>query len=1113
MAPTERARERARRPPILRVQFSPFELPDTPENNRLRRRVTRRWVPRDWEPIDSPDEDDIEDQGEDTDNHEEVELEAAEKVSNLQLGDENVSVPVPSQGPSGTSSKRITASSHIDVPSDASNFLTASRANRSSGVLPGARARTTARGLSRHSTRPNRVPAMPSASRSPASPGIRRSRQLDENIAHMTQPTMNGAVGSHASRHSHGPSKAPAENSGHVNEPMRNGKRQVVMNLLSDEDEDEDASPRQHPSAVAGQRSENPRHMAPSATGVSPGSQAAFPFAGTNMYNPALRLPQPAGLEWWPFPTAPQAPFAHAQAPSQGYQPRAQFIPLQSQVPPGLLYPAWFSGIGAHSGQAQGNFPHTQQTPAKGVQASTNGVDMNMARHVSPGMFVEQPHDRPTPTARMTSSFNPPDRARTTVDPGGQHKLPVPQGRKVHTQQARAQSAASRPSGSSPFGPTRLIMVPEGIQSAQPPHGINMLSQDQRGQGMLFGVPPFTGCRYASYQPNWNMEFHPQAAANTNSTCAQTGVETTMGEPRSASNVARSVPALSKTKQGVKKDVQGPERSAKKRQDGARKPKRNFDESHFDGSDALSSSSRPKKQRLGDLTHDGSRLEVWQPYIAYCQTGSASTSQETKTQPKEQTSTAPGGIVPKAIGLSVQSQQVAEPNVDVVARAQRQDRPAATSLAMEGDHNETHHTGPGFAANSSVSHHQERTTCSPARNDPTKSVIGVGNEQRMEECDHIPSMLIEDDVDHGGDDEHSSSNSHGKLRAGDKGNKKSKTEIVSKQPSRAVTIDIPTKAVRLCQPPNDPSVPMGRDFFSRTPIEVRRRIYRELLKAKDSITVLKGWSQVYRHQQLDLHASILGVSKGHNSEANTVLYGENVFRYILRDDGRMVDFETGKKKKDERMLPLKKQIDNLRYLELEIEPNRIDLLAGIALYTALETLVDNKATKLSRLTIDLSPRLQQGVQGKKGMDEDWVSQRVWFTRAQGMTDMLKQLKPRSIFFDIHLEESNYCKAISLRTILKLRPEVSDNEVSSELRKHNNRRMSLEARRVLARERVEARLEAEAYKKLDMMNTRLEEAVLNGAPYMVRRGWFEFKSKRKQRKTIHGGASDVDLEDA
>lgn len=543
---------------------------------------------------------------------------------------------------------------------------------------------------------------------------------------------------------------------------------------------------------------------------------------------------------------------------------------------------------------------------------------------------------------------------------------------------------------------------------------------------------------------------------------------------------------------------------------------RHFEDSDDENPPATYSRFKNQMQMQDESTKRGN-----QPRSAY--SGSAMRPQ---TQPTAHSAPTPsqdqgGKIVPKATGMDFQSQPSVQSNMGFVAATQQKKRSENPFAGRGVEHLRNRLMGPGHGAYpSEYQQEEQRTQNAKPNHTERKRDIDRFDKQHLKQGAHFPAMDIADEVNEenvqlyqhtedydDGDEEYTPTKDNGKQRAWGQDLKKPKNEIVSKKPVRLVTLRIITKAFHLFQPPKDPFVPMGVDFLSHMPLEVRQRIYGQLLKANTSIAVMHGWSQVYRRQQLDLHVSILGVSKKHNAGGNAVLYGENVFRYILRDDGQMVNFEVGKKK-DERTLPLKKQIENLRYLELEVEPNRIDLTAFLAFYAALEILVKHKATKLFRLTIDLSPRLQKGVPNKKGDSKDWISQRVWFTKAQGITNMLKQLKARFVYFHIHLEENNHSQATSLRTIVDMRPELSDKEVVAELMKHSNQLKSsrtLAARRALARESIEERLEAEAYKKLDMMHTRLEQAVLQGAPHMLHRGWFtELKTERQQRKPIQGG---------
>lgn len=71
--------------------------------------------------------------------------------------------------------------------------------------------------------------------------------------------------------------------------------------------------------------------------------------------------------------------------------------------------------------------------------------------------------------------------------------------------------------------------------------------------------------------------------------------------------------------------------------------------------------------------------------------------------------------------------------------------------------------------------------------------------------------------------------------------------------------------------------------FMGIPREIRMMIYRHLLVNKKPITVHGGWKQVRRSNWLSLSTSILSTCKIVHDEACVVLYGENVFLYLLRD--------------------------------------------------------------------------------------------------------------------------------------------------------------------------------------------------------------------------------------
>lgn len=1119
MDPEERARERARRPNPRRVEFAAFELPDNPENDRILSPVTRRWVPKVVDSSDSSDEDENKDKEKPADKNSEGKSKASKMAPNL--NGEKPSSPIAGKRSSGPNSKITTSSTGNDVPSDAMNVRTASRVNHSSGVSPKTHASTLAQPARMNPTQPKYAPAAPSASPSPASFRLSGNTKIDAKVSPKT-PTPSRVMGPQSSPLSWGSRKASGLG-GRVTESIRNGKRRVEIDLISD-DEDMDASPSQNARTSASRRAETLRRMASSSTGVYPGSQVKSNPTESSTYKSAKRLTQPVALERRLFTTAPKAILLGAQDAIQGRQAQSQTPPVQDQVTSPKALAIQVPGAQAHVGPFQSDTTAAQARKGPTMAASTHDNGQKMVRQASPGLFVEQPQGDRTPIVepreRSFVSMHPGPLQfdqRTAIDLGAHHGLPF-------------QYMARPAPAPYPYGPLRQTMMLGSSRSG--PHINNLLQAQVQGtldrNAFSINTNSFGDIRprprsgpAAPYQSIFGAS-PPQTTGNMGGAFSKADTNNVTGSANYHSNTGPEAHTPLRTPREVEKeDASRSKRSATSCQDGMREPQRNPGDSESDDDDVSAYYLRPKRQKRDNQAGNVSRSSVHP-------NDGASQPQETKTQIRGQAAAAlssPGSrIAPQTTGVKDQTQQFVRSNVDVVAAFQGQTRPATIFPRMGLDRSNSRQMTFDSVVYPSAYDERQRPVPGLRRDDPTKADNGRVAEQRREGHANNPLVVLEDDEDDedvendkpyeyaedysDGDDEYSPDKRQDKSRSWDKGCKTPKTKNVNNKSSRVVALGIPIKALHLFQPPKDPSVPMGTDLFSKLPMEVRRRIYRELLKAKDSITVLNGWSQVYRRQQLDLHASILAASKKHHTDANAVLYGENVFRYVLRDDANMVEFEVGKKNKDERTLPLKKKIDHLRYLELEVEPNRIDMAASMAFYTALDILVENKATKLFRLTIDLSPRLQKGVQGKKGMSKDRVSQREWFTRAQGITGLLKDLKAHFVFFDIHLEEHNESKATSLRTVVDMRPEISDNEVSAEMSKHSDHlklTMTIENRRELARERVDERLEAEAYKKLDMMNTRLEQAVLKGAPYMLRRGWFEeFKSKRRQRKTIRAG---------
>ncbi|KAK6220043.1 hypothetical protein QIS74_05545 [Colletotrichum tabaci] len=72
-------------------------------------------------------------------------------------------------------------------------------------------------------------------------------------------------------------------------------------------------------------------------------------------------------------------------------------------------------------------------------------------------------------------------------------------------------------------------------------------------------------------------------------------------------------------------------------------------------------------------------------------------------------------------------------------------------------------------------------------------------------------------------------------------------------------------------------------LFMNLPLEIRQKIYKEILVAKNPIRVRQGWSAVYPRNRPLVETDILRVCRQVRNEAVNVLYGENTFLYLLRE--------------------------------------------------------------------------------------------------------------------------------------------------------------------------------------------------------------------------------------
>ncbi|KAK1599422.1 uncharacterized protein LY79DRAFT_683421 [Colletotrichum navitas] len=86
-----------------------------------------------------------------------------------------------------------------------------------------------------------------------------------------------------------------------------------------------------------------------------------------------------------------------------------------------------------------------------------------------------------------------------------------------------------------------------------------------------------------------------------------------------------------------------------------------------------------------------------------------------------------------------------------------------------------------------------------------------------------------------------------------------------------------------------PKTPDDENAFPlmKLPIEIRRKIYKEILVVKDPIRVRQGWSAVYPRNRPMVETSILRACRQVRNEAVDVLYGDNTFLYLLRETAKL----------------------------------------------------------------------------------------------------------------------------------------------------------------------------------------------------------------------------------
>lgn len=95
------------------------------------------------------------------------------------------------------------------------------------------------------------------------------------------------------------------------------------------------------------------------------------------------------------------------------------------------------------------------------------------------------------------------------------------------------------------------------------------------------------------------------------------------------------------------------------------------------------------------------------------------------------------------------------------------------------------------------------------------------------------------------------------------------------------------------------------------PAEVRVKVYRNVLIAKAPIRVHGNWTLVYPLQHLNLSSKLLQTNSLVFKEASAVLYGDNVFKYVLRDVSNSIQYDSEMATDDNPLLPGEEDEDEL----------------------------------------------------------------------------------------------------------------------------------------------------------------------------------------------------------
>lgn len=136
------------------------------------------------------------------------------------------------------------------------------------------------------------------------------------------------------------------------------------------------------------------------------------------------------------------------------------------------------------------------------------------------------------------------------------------------------------------------------------------------------------------------------------------------------------------------------------------------------------------------------------------------------------------------------------------------------------------------------------------------------------------------------------------------------------------------------------------------PAEARIKVYQYALIAKSPIRVHGNWALVYPFQRLNLSSKLLQTNSLVFKEASAVLYGDNVFKYVLRDVSNSIQYDTEMATDDNPLLPGEEDEDELYVDGHQSSSNARSTSTAEA--KLRRRLAPRKSRKLSEMDINLN---------------------------------------------------------------------------------------------------------------------------------------------------------------